>query len=288
MCLLLFYVNPDAGPDDIYLVLVSVRDEIFDRPTKLAEFWKEHPHVIGGTDQEPGKEGGTWLAMSKSGKIGVLLNILQPDDDILPDKKGRGFLAADYVVQEANYIEYLKNLSTEGKNYNEFLLVTMDYSSLKAPKIACYTNSSPSVPLVLGPGFHAFGNSITPNNPWPKVSKAKEDFCKVVQRFPTISTKTELVKELLQLLRNPTRYPPDENMKIQGRTKSIEFLDKLCAIFVNIPESNYGSRCHTVILVDGARNVDYYESSRPENLTPESVQEWETNHHTFKLLENLS
>ena len=42
-----------------------------------------------GTDQEPGREGGTWFAMSKKGKIGILLNILLnklPD----PDKKGRG------------------------------------------------------------------------------------------------------------------------------------------------------------------------------------------------------
>lgn len=46
--------------------------------------------IFLGTDQEPGKEGGTWLAMSKTGKIGVLLNILQADEDILPDKKGRG------------------------------------------------------------------------------------------------------------------------------------------------------------------------------------------------------
>lgn len=48
MCLLLFYINPDAGSNDLYLVLVSVRDEIYNRPTQLAEFWKEHSHVIGG------------------------------------------------------------------------------------------------------------------------------------------------------------------------------------------------------------------------------------------------
>lgn len=28
----------------------------------------------------------------------------------------------------------------------------------------------------------------------------------------------------------------------QGKSKTIEFLDKLSAIFVNIPEANYGSR----------------------------------------------
>lgn len=35
----------------------------------------------------PGRTGGTWLGLSKSGKIGVLLNILGHMD---PDKLGRG------------------------------------------------------------------------------------------------------------------------------------------------------------------------------------------------------
>jgi uncharacterized protein with NRDE domain len=38
-----------------------------------------------------GREGGTWIAMNKNGKIGVLLNILQPDLEISVHKKPRGF-----------------------------------------------------------------------------------------------------------------------------------------------------------------------------------------------------
>ncbi|GIX78783.1 transport and Golgi organization 2 [Caerostris extrusa] len=74
MCLLAFYLNPDAGENELYLVLVNVRDELYTRPTQLACFWEKHPHVIGGMDLKRGKEGGTWLAMSKKGKIGILLN----------------------------------------------------------------------------------------------------------------------------------------------------------------------------------------------------------------------
>lgn len=36
------------------------------------------------------ERGGTWLAMNKTGKISVLLNILQPDKNIKKDKKSRG------------------------------------------------------------------------------------------------------------------------------------------------------------------------------------------------------
>jgi uncharacterized protein with NRDE domain len=43
-------------------------------------------------DLEDGREGGTWLAMNKEGQIGVLLNILQPLDSLIPGKKHRGML----------------------------------------------------------------------------------------------------------------------------------------------------------------------------------------------------
>lgn len=46
--------------------------------------------LILGVDAEQGKEGGTWFAMSKTGKIAALLNVLQPDDEIAVNKKGRG------------------------------------------------------------------------------------------------------------------------------------------------------------------------------------------------------
>ncbi|GIY00793.1 transport and Golgi organization protein 2 homolog [Caerostris extrusa] len=283
MCLLTFYLNPDAGKHELYLVLVNVRDEIYTRPTQLASFWEKHPHVIGGMDLESGKEGGTWLAMSKKGKIGALLNILQPDEEILPGKKGRGFLAVDYVVDEKNCTTYLEEISSQGVNYNEFLLVTIEFTSLNVPKIACYTNSSSLPPVSLQPGIHAFGNSIEREKPWPKVSKMKEMFTEVVKKYPSVSTKQTLVDELFSLLQDSTRHTVDDNMKRQGKNKSSAFLEKLGAIFVNIPESNYGSRCHTIILIDGSGNVDYMERSRSENLQSEGCDEWHTNHHIFKL-----
>ncbi|CAL1271548.1 unnamed protein product [Larinioides sclopetarius] len=286
MCLLTFYLNPNASENELYLVLVNVRDEIYNRPTKLADFWGKYPHVIGGMDLEPGKEGGTWLAMSKKGKIGALLNILQPDDEILPGKKGRGFLAVDYVVGEKDCSTYLKDISIEGKNYNEFLLVAIEFSSLKVPKIACYTNSSPSPPVFLEPGIHSFGNSIEREQPWAKVTKMKEMFTKVIEKYQyrsiSIIDKEDIVKELFSMLQDSTRYCVDDNMKKQGKSKSPEFLEKLSAILVNIPEANYGSRCHTIILIAGSGNVDYYENSKPEEIQTDGEQ-WHLSHYSFKL-----
>ncbi|GIY88920.1 transport and Golgi organization 2, partial [Caerostris extrusa] len=131
--------------------------------------------------------------------------------------------------------------------------------------------------------IYAFENSVEPEKPWPKESKLKDMFTKVVKKYPSVSTKRFLVDELLTLLQNDTRYPVDDNMKRQGKSKSSAFLEKLSAIIVNIPESNFRSRCHTIILIDGSGNVDYVEYSRAVNLQEQGHNEWHTIHHKFKL-----
>jgi uncharacterized protein with NRDE domain len=37
-----------------------------------------------------GREGGTWIAMNRNGKIGILLNILEPHNEMSVHKKPRG------------------------------------------------------------------------------------------------------------------------------------------------------------------------------------------------------
>jgi len=177
MCLLVFCLNPEATSEEYYLVLINVRDEFYQRPTKVAHIWEKHPTVVAGMEIEPFKEGGTWFAMSKTGKIAALLNILQPDEEISTNKKGRGFLVVDYVTSSDDSVKYLQDISKDGHNYNGFTLVTMDLSSFNSPKIAYCTNSSKS-PETLKPGIHAFGNSTSVECPWPKVKIAKENLLK--------------------------------------------------------------------------------------------------------------
>lgn len=282
MCLLVLYLNPSALEDEYYLILINIRDEMFHRPTQLASFWENHPSVIGGMDLEPGREGGSWLVMNKSGKIGALLNILQPDEEVLPNKKGRGFLAVDYVVGTQDNATYLQNIASEKKNYNGFLLVTLDIRWLQNPKLSYFTNMTDFPPTELQPGIHAFGNS-SPIKPWPKVIKAKECFSEIVSHHSSVSTKEVLVEELFSLLQDRTCYPLDEQMKQQGKSKSESFMNRLSAVFVHIPEASYGSRCHTVILIDGSGKVDYFERSRNEKAPPDSEEKWSSKHYSFKL-----
>ena len=74
---------------------------------------------------EPGKEGGTWLALKKSGKIGTLLNIFT-DIPQTPDKLGRGFLVNDFLTGCDSGIQYAKCLQSKSHLYNPFNFVTIE------------------------------------------------------------------------------------------------------------------------------------------------------------------
>ena len=47
-------------------------------------------------DLEPGRKGGTWLGLSKTGRFAVLLNILE---ELKPNMKGRGMFQAGRLHQ---------------------------------------------------------------------------------------------------------------------------------------------------------------------------------------------
>ena len=56
---------------DLNSVLASNRDENKDRPSLSAHFWADNQDVLGGRDL---LQHGTWLALSKKGKMGILTN----------------------------------------------------------------------------------------------------------------------------------------------------------------------------------------------------------------------
>ena len=93
MCLI--FIARQAHPDYPF-ILISNRDEFFNRKTQAAHRWlntdPEHDETfIAGKDL---RAGGTWLALSESGHIGTVTNIRENPAKPQATKKTK---ALDYV-----------------------------------------------------------------------------------------------------------------------------------------------------------------------------------------------
>lgn len=287
MCLLFLYLNPNPKWDEYQLILASSRDEFYNRRTDTARFWDPDFSIIGGTDQMEGRQGGTWLAMNRNGKIAALLNILQPADETHPDKKGRGFFVRDFVRGSQDPMEFLHQVNQTASEYNGFLLVTLDvHRDPQDTSAAYFTNMSPDPPRqISSPGVHVFGNS-PPIRLWEKAVRGRELFEQLIGSGPTVSEKDDLVRRLLQFLKDSTLYPLDDQIFLQGRGMAHSHLEKLNSLFVSIPALNYGTRSHTLILIDAQGGVEYVESSMKEPISLKQANiSWLDVKETFSLVD---
>lgn len=272
MCLLFLYICDSAADDGYRLILADNRDELWDRPTNLAEFWGPNGEILSGVDMEPGKEGGTWLGASKDGKIGVLLNIL---GILEPKKQGRGPLVTDFLKDELSGDEYIKQkVLPIHQEYNKFNLILVDLRSNSTP--VTYYNNKTNTTKNLPNGSYSFDNSIT-DEPWQKSVHGQVTFTKVIKDHGRKSDKDQLVKSLLDILCDHTRFPDDKQLLKQANMSNTPDDIRLerSAAFVWSPLIRYGTRTNTIILVDKFGECEYIERTLkvpvdPENLTSET------------------
>lgn len=278
MCILFIYVNNNGKPipGEYRLVLISNRDEYYTRPAKEAAPWDESPFVIGGRDMEPGREGGTWLAISgKDGvvKIGALLNV---SGETKPNVTlGRGPIVANYLQGSLSNEEYAKQLlSTD--NYGPFNLVSvqMDTSGedINGGRVSVLHTSNTPMKIdhcelddPLG-----FGNS-TLEVPLEKVKYGRKQFGAIVDKRLNVESKEMLIDELMGLLKNDEKHFPDKELS----RRVPEYADKLSSIHVEFREGGYGSRTRTVILIDHENRMDFIEETM---VTADPNDEWKRTH----------
>nr|XP_029724233.1 transport and Golgi organization protein 2-like [Aedes albopictus]XP_029724241.1 transport and Golgi organization protein 2-like [Aedes albopictus]XP_029724245.1 transport and Golgi organization protein 2-like [Aedes albopictus] len=279
MCILFIYVNNNGEPvpGEYRLVLASNRDEYYTRPAKEAAPWDESPFVIGGRDMEPGREGGTWLAISgQEGvvKIGALLNVT---GEIKANVTcGRGPIVANYLVGPLSNEEYSKQLLAND-NFGPFNLVSVQVdtsgeSSTRGGGVSVlHTSNSPcKIYHCELNGALGFGNS-TLEVPLEKVKHGRKQFGDIVDKTLKVESKEKLVDKLMDLLRSEEKHFPDKELS----RRVPEFTEKLASIHVRFPESGYGSRTRTVILIDHENHMDFIEETM---VTADPDGEWKRTH----------
>lgn len=271
MCILFIYRDPNADPESYRLILASNRDEDLKRPSLPAHYWKDHPECVGGTDMEPGKEGGTWLAASLNGKAGVILNLTNEASVANIQKQGRGFLVPDFVASNDSANAYLNRLHEENNKsqiYNPFVLVLVNL--LNADVNYLSSSQTSTGPGVARENILGFGNSGL-NVPFKKVEAGKDAF-KTIISGAKVSKQTELVEKLLTFLKSKERHLPDPELEKRCPTK-YEELSSICVV-----TDGYGTRTHSILLVNGRNEMTFIE----ETLMPDST--WKRQVFNNKLL----
>ncbi|XP_043659103.1 transport and Golgi organization protein 2 isoform X2 [Drosophila teissieri] len=274
MCVIFFCADSNPQPGGYKLILASNRDEFFARATQSAAKWANADHVYGGIDLEPGREGGTWLAIGHSAgffKVGALLNLTgepKPRDAV-----GRGMIVADFVTQadeEHNILNYNGSLLKDCTKYSAFNFVSIEIGSSSQPaRVKLLSNVPPTLEDFQNGECYGFGNSL-PHTPFEKVRHGKQEFEAIVKAHGGSSVET-LSAQLMQLLRNKHKFWPDVELK----RRAPNWGEGLSALNVHIEDHAYGSRTHTVVLVDSENKMHFIEETM-SGLDP--LGEWSRTH----------
>ncbi|WP_347550213.1 NRDE family protein [Pseudalkalibacillus hwajinpoensis] len=220
-------------------VLIANRDEFYERPTKQAHFWEDIPELLAGRDL---KSMGTWLGVTKKGKIAALTNYREPAEDT--KEKSRGELTADFLKSEQSAETYLTKVGNKGDEYNGFNLLVGKFNELYY-----YSNRQNEI-ISMDDGVHAVSNHLM-NTSWPKVDFIKEGLSHYLSHHEEFD-----INELLQLLKRAEPAPDDQ---LPNTGVPLEWERMLSPIFIS--SKLYGTRTQTVITISKEGNVTFAEKT---------------------------
>jgi uncharacterized protein with NRDE domain len=222
-----------APNEDLSLVLVGNRDELHNRPTEPLHWWPE-PEILAGRDLEAG---GTWLAVSRSGRFGVLTNLR--GYGAANPTRSRGHLIPEFLDGDRSPVEFMRDLHPSASRYAGFNVLLGDTTGAWL-----YSNGTPDTVHHLAPGYHGLSNGLY-LDPWPKVSRANQALRRQLEGpRPTDG--------LADILLDRT-VSPDAELPQTGLSMELE--RRLSAAFICHP--HYGTRSTTVCILrrDGTNSM---------------------------------
>jgi uncharacterized protein with NRDE domain len=245
MCLLLIALHAHRK---YRLILAANRDEFYDRPAAPAHFWEDAPALLAGKDL---RGGGTWLGITKKGRIAALTNVRNPSlfKDGAPS---RGKLVSSFLEGDESPPKYFDKIGRNAGDFNGFNLIAGDVA-----RLWWYSNWSDGI-VEVSSGVHGLSNHFL-DTPWPKVSFGKKGLSRLLSQEKDPSPPL-----LFNLLSDRTR-PPDGDLPDTGM--GLEWERILSPLFIKSP--TYGTRCSTVVIIDNRGGVTFIEKTfHPENEEP--------------------
>jgi uncharacterized protein with NRDE domain len=220
--------------------MAANRDEFHERSTAHANWWNDHPNILGGRDLE---KGGTWMAVNKNGKFVAITNYRKFP---ITEKynTSRGDVVKDFLTGSSTPNEYLNLLQQTGNQYDGFNLLFGDQQQLH------YYSNRGAEQANVEAGVHGLSNHLL-NTPWPKVEKGKQKVEQLSLANPL--SDSSIFFEAL----NDREKASDDQLPITG--VSLEWERNLSPMFIEMDK--YGTRCSTLLLIDRNNKVTYHERS---------------------------
>jgi uncharacterized protein with NRDE domain len=206
------------------LVLAGNRDELHARPAAPLHRWDGPGRVLAGQDLQ---SGGTWLGVSEEGRLAVVTNLRgygAPE----ADRPSRGLLLRDFLAGEG---VYARPTDEDLDAFNPFNLFALTDGSLMF-----WTNRPAVGRRTLGSGLYGVSNGPL-DAPWPKTVRLKA----ALEAW--LATDGETPTLMLDALMD------DQPPVVQAGPPSDAPEPPQTPIFIRNPL--YGTRCSTVVAIDG-------------------------------------
>ena len=224
---------------DYPLIFAGNRDEAYDRPSAPAMFWNDEPDIFGGRDLD---KGGTWLGLSRSGRIATVTNYREGFSRRGEAPRSRGELVASYLRGSETPRQYLQRVVPVSTQYRDFCLIVGALD-----RLYFYSNRG-NGPEEIAPGVHGLSNHLL-DTPWPKVRHGRERVSALLDR-----AEQDLIAGLLEVLADRTPAPDAE---LPDTGVGLERERELSPCF--IADARYGTRASTVMLIAPDNEVVFVE-----------------------------
>lgn len=235
MCLLTIAYNKYPNYP---LIVVSNRDEFYDREAMPAHFWEDEPRIYAGRDV---LGGGTWIGVSKNGRLAAITNYRDPS---LPEigERSRGEIVRNFLLEKGDSNTFFEQLKNTKDLYGGYNFIAYDGEQL------LHYNNILDEGGEVSPGIHSVSNASL-NTPWPKVTLASQKLEKAL-----LLIEEKQFENLKTLLEDQT-IAPDEALPNTGVGIYLERI--LSAQFVKM--NGYGTRSSATILFDYEGMIHFSE-----------------------------
>lgn len=219
------------------LVIAANRDEFHARAADPAHWWTET--MLAGRDRAGG---GSWFGVTRAGRWALVTNFREgvARDALAPS---RGGLVTGALDAHETILAFAARASVDGQRFHGFNLLAGEGA------VGAYASNRASGARVLGRGITGLSNHLL-DTPWPKVLRSKAALAAALAR------NDDPLDAAFELLADREAAPA---AALPATGVSAQWERILSPAFIVSPE--YGTRCSTVMTLDGGGVVRFVERS---------------------------